>query len=249
MELDGDFGNKVFGTLAALSDHNVEGGEHGDFLEADRVWRGWIRRAEELAEDGLRESADVSRVRPVGEACQHFEAVQKFSLERCGYGFKRDDIEVLFLLKDGDEAPPAFLAADPILFTATIPCFFGAIDSYLSSLFGFTLLALFPCALANLSFPQRFCGLGCLNITSQRDRVIQPGPCKSRDFFLFSLCLACLIMPFPYHFYLAEACTRQSIKLPATRRRTLTIILLFRRRKQRLPLTTVSEQEQDQSES
>lgn len=66
MELDGDFGNEVFSMLAALSDYNVEGGEHGDFIEADRVRRGRIHRAEELAEDGLRESADVGRVRPVG---------------------------------------------------------------------------------------------------------------------------------------------------------------------------------------
>ena len=73
---------------------------------------------------------------------------------------------------------------------------FGAIDSYLSSSFGLTLLALFPCALANHPFPQRFCGRGCLKITSQRVRVIQPSPCKSRDFFLFSLCFACSIMPF-----------------------------------------------------
>lgn len=73
---------------------------------------------------------------------------------------KRDDIEVLFLRKDGDEAPPAFLAADPSLFIATIPCFFGAIDSYLSGPFGLALLALFPYALANLPFPQRFRGLG-----------------------------------------------------------------------------------------
>ena len=82
MGLDGDFGNEVFSTLAALSDYNVESGEHGDFIEADWVLRGWIHRAEELTEDGLYESADVARARPVGKTYQHFEAVQKFPLER-----------------------------------------------------------------------------------------------------------------------------------------------------------------------
>ena len=101
--LDGEFGTEVCGTLAALGDHGVEGGEHGSFVEAHRVRRCWIRCAEELAEDGLRESADVARVRPIGEACQRFEAPQKFSLERCGCGFECDDVEVLFLFNKGGE--------------------------------------------------------------------------------------------------------------------------------------------------
>ena len=66
--------------LATLGNHGVEGSKNGSLVEAHWVRRGGIRCAEELAKDGLGESANVAHVRPVDEACQHFEAVQQFLL-------------------------------------------------------------------------------------------------------------------------------------------------------------------------